>query len=359
MGSQPKGISASRAAAVLGLSDWQTPLEVFQRIMEEREPGWNAAHGYAPPEEPDSAAMRWGTAFESAVIELAERAAGIKIRFREEFMARGFGEDSKTVAEYQYKPKKHILTCHLDGVYNDGTDDSPSTIHEGKTASSFTFREKWGTPGTDHVPQEYYCQAQHQMICTGAEKVIVSVLVFPETPEKWEKEGVGINKSRINPDEWELEYAKEGYVFFPKKWAEVFYECGFFHQYTIEAKPSLQAIMIERYKEFWENHIVPGIPPEPKNYDDIKRLFPSPKRTLVVNDAVERMLSEHSLINRETKDQGKRQEEIKVKVLAWAREQTDGVIDDESTEALILRNSKGDKVGSLAKNKNGVPVFRT
>jgi hypothetical protein len=34
------------------------------------------------------------------------------------------------------------------------------------------------------------------------------------------------------------------------------------------------------------------------------------------------------------------------------------VLDDESMEALILRNGKGDKAGILAKNKNGTPVFR-
>jgi predicted phage-related endonuclease len=133
---------------------------------------------------------------------------------------------------------------------------------------------------------------------------------------------------------------------------------GYLKFYSVEARPSLQAAMIERYKEFWEKHVVPGAPPEPENYDDIKRLFPDPKRTLIVSDAVGRMLSEYAQINREVKDQEKRQEEIKVKVLAWAREQTDGVIDDESTEALILRDGKGDKVGSLTKNKNGVPVFR-
>jgi hypothetical protein len=117
-------------------------------------------------------------------------------------------------------------------------------------------------------------------------------------------------------------------------------------------------MMTDRYKEFWEKYVTCGIPPEPETYDDIKRLFPEPKRTLVVNEAVERMLSEYAAINRELKDQEKRQEEIKVKVLAWARGETGGVIDDESTEALILRNSRGGKVGSFAKNKNGTPVFR-
>jgi hypothetical protein len=152
---------------------------------------------------------------------------------------------------------------------------------------------------------------------------------------------------------------KDGYSpFLPYRWADVLAEMGFFHQYPVPAEPFLHEQMIGRYKEFWENHVLPGVPPEPQNYDDIKRLFPSPKRTLVVTGAIERMLSEYAQINSELKGQEKRQEEIKVKVLAWAREQAGGVIDDESAEALILRNGSGDKVGSFAKNKNGTPVFR-
>jgi predicted phage-related endonuclease len=346
MGSQPKGISASRAAAVLGLSEWQTPLEVFQRIMEEREPGWNAAHGYAAPEEPESAAMRWGTAFEGAVIELAEVARGMKIIHREQEYARGIKKG---------KGEKY-LTCHIDGRYDNNSGNYHSCdLHEGKTTSAFSFREKWGAPGTDHVPQEYYCQTQHQMICTGAEKVIVSALVFPEAPEAWEKMGwyAGHDGKKWLLQNDGMEIGAE-----PESWAHTLAEMGFFHQYTVQARPSLQAEMIERYRSFWENHVVPGIPPEPENYDDVKRLFPEPKKTLIVSDAVERMLSEYAQINKEAKEQEKRREEIKVKVLAWAREQTDGVIDDESTEALILRDGKGDKVGSFAKNKNGALVFR-
>jgi len=50
MSNQPRVISSSRGAAILGLSPWSTPFEIFQLIMEERVPGWNAAHGYTLPE---------------------------------------------------------------------------------------------------------------------------------------------------------------------------------------------------------------------------------------------------------------------------------------------------------------------
>jgi hypothetical protein len=47
-----------------------------------------------------------------------------------------------------------------------------------------------------------------------------------------------------------------------------------------------------------------------------------------------------------------------MKFFDWARKQEGGVIDDESAEALILRNSRGGKAGSFSKNKNGTAVFR-
>jgi predicted phage-related endonuclease len=236
---------------------------------------------------------------------------------------------------------------------------SLASLHEGKTASSFIFREKWGEPGTDRVPREYQIQTQHQMICTGAEKVIVSVLVFPETPEAWEKAGWEVALDGIE-NRYRLIFDSTGKRKFrnAEDWAYVLAEMGFFHQYTVEARPTLRKFMLERYLKFWENHVIPGTPPEPENYADIKRLFPEPKTTLVVTEDIGRLLSEYSQINAELKDQEKRQDAIKTKVLDWARRQEGGAVDDDSAEALILRNGSGGKVGSFAKNKNGALVFR-
>jgi predicted phage-related endonuclease len=353
MGSTPKGISASRAAAVLGLSEFSTPVQAWLEIEEELHPGFAAEHGYAPSAREESAAMRWGTAFESAVIELAERERnnGIKIIDREGEYAVGL--DGKINRKDR---AKNVVTCHVDGKYTLAAGGYTNTLHEGKTTSVFTFREKWGAPGTDHVPQGYYCQAQHQMICTGAEQVIVSALVFPETPDAMEKNGLCVIQQKDG--EYTIGNEKWGIRRDCSDIADMLSFLGFFHQYTVPAKPSLQAAMLDRYKAFWGKYILPGVPPEPQNYDDIKRLFPEPKRTLIVNEAVERMLSEYAQINKELKGQEKRQEEIKVKALSWARNEAGGVIDDESTEALILRNGSGDKVGSFSKNKNGALTFR-
>ena len=318
MGSKPRGISASRGAAVLGLSEYQTPFEVWQRIMEERQPGFNAAHGYAMPPEPDSAAMRWGTVFESAVIELAEQAQGKNIIHRE---------------RYDEAPRMEYVTCHLDGVYS-GTD---ALIHEGKTTSAMTYREKWGQPGTDHIPRSYQVQVQHQMMCTGADECIVSVLVFPEIPDKWEQMGIVIeNESMLI----------NGNSLRPMRWARILAEMGYFHQYHIRANPEVQKHLVSAYSKFWQDNVLTGKPPEPRNYDDIKRLCPEPVGTIVCDTQMTAWILEYNAIAKELSKTGnaaKRQEKLKLRILNQARKMNP-VMDDESQEKVIFRDTAGNKL---------------
>ncbi len=258
MGSQPRGISASRGAAVLGLSEYMTPLEVWQLICEEREPGFNAKRGYVLPEKPDSAAMRFGTAFESAIIELAERERGKKILDREtEFFYSEKGCKPNFV--FLMAPADDCyITCHIDGAYDDDLLDhrtGPYILHEGKTTSAFVFREKWGEAGTDHIPQSYQVQVQHQMLCTGAQEAVVSVLVWPETPDTWEK--MGWEAAQTGKDTYAL--MKNGAIYYtPYDWADTLHAMGYFHQYPVKANPAAQKVMLEKYSEFWHNHVLTG-----------------------------------------------------------------------------------------------------
>jgi hypothetical protein len=201
------------------------------------------------------------------------------------------------------------------------------------------------------------------MICTGAEEVIVSVLVFPETPEAWEKAGWEVYQDFEHPikGKWMLRHTShckngkdEDYDIVdiegrsPETWADVFYECGFFHQYPVPAKPSLQEIMLERYRVFWEKHVIPGIPPEPENYDDIKRLFVEPVGTIVCDEELERWWTEYDLTRTEVGSVGKRQEKLKTMILNRARK-LNPVLDDESQEKVVFRSENGRKLGQYSK----------
>ncbi|MDR1353528.1 MAG: YqaJ viral recombinase family protein [Treponema sp.] len=334
MGSIPSGISGSRAAAVLGISGFDTRLAAWQRIIEEAEPGWNTARGFLLPEREETAAMRWGTAFEDAVAKLAGKALGGRVTKREK--------------EYrdEITPSGAPLTCHIDGVIK-------GRLYEAKTASSFSFNSSWGR---DRIPGYYQAQVQHNLFLTGLAEAVVVCLEFPETPEKWE--AMGWYTARAG-DKWLLQNdgAQTGAT--PETWARALAEMGFFHRYEIAADQATQTAMLDGYAKFWES-VKAGKPPAPENYADIKRLFPEPKGTLIAPPAIEMKLREYRDIAAElggSGPQAKRQEQLKVEILSWARGQA-AEEDDESAEKLVIRNEAGEKCGSFGKTKTGALVFR-
>jgi predicted phage-related endonuclease len=308
MGSKPSGISASRGAAILGLSKWSTPVEVWLKIMEERAPGFCAANGYEKPEHETNMVLEMGLAFEDAVCELAIEKRCTSIFDREKL-------SRHPILEY--------VTCHQDGSYHDPVTGIANCLHEGKTTSIFYYRDNFGEPGTDRIPQEYAVQVQHQMLCTGIDECILSVLVFPFRQDTIEE---------IPGD--------------PLKWAAILDEMGYFHQYHIKADPDLQNKMLEKYRKFWDRHVLTGKPPRARTYRDIRRLVKAPQGTIVATKQLERWSAEYKDIGEEISLANKRKAELKTNILEFMRTRADVPIDDESVERWILRDRKGRRLHS-------------
>lgn len=135
-------IGASDAAAVLGLSRWQTPLGI-----------WAEKTGQIEHEELDSEAAELGT-------------------YLEEYVARRFtkltGKKVNRVNEPQVHPVYPFLTCQIDRRVV-----SEDALLECKTASAWKAKE-WG--GED-VPREYIIQVMHQLAVTGKQIGYVAVLI--------------------------------------------------------------------------------------------------------------------------------------------------------------------------------------
>lgn len=343
--SKPIGISGSRAAAILGMSNYKTPLQIFLEIMESREPGYCEKNNFLYEPFEGNPQTRWGSAFESAIIELAESKQELRIYDREKFF------------------EKNFTTCHVDGIYE--WPHNPITLHEGKTTSAQYFYSAFGEPGTDRVPVEYQLQCQHQMICTGAEKVILSVLVFPKRVEEWEKMGWIVKqdkgcKDEVKPYFLEQEDNNPGVWTYPIEWARPLAEMGYFHQYTIHAHADLQKLMLEAYADFWNNHVLTGTPPEPQDYTDIRSIVREPVGTIVCTPEIENLISEYKQIGSEISSTGtlaKRREQLKTQILNYSR--TAGFTeDDESRDKWIIRSQDGKKLASYGKTEKGVYVFR-
>ncbi len=326
MGSTPIGISASRSSTIMGINPWQSELEVWQNIIEEQYPGINKKLGYEMPVFEETAQIRWGLAFEDAVCKMTENIHVCVIEEREKL----------------YKYNKYI-TCHIDGKFNKN-----NILYESKTTSFFYFKDNFGEPGTNKVPVQIQSQCQHQMLCTGAEKVILSVLVFPRRVDDWEEMGIFPEDdclefySKEHKDERYLSYDSVKII----NWARTLDQMGYFHQYEINANKETQETMLRYYKNWWKKHIKKKTPPDPKYYSDIKRIWKAPVGTIIADNQLERWCSEYKGIGKELGTSGflsKRKNELKVLILKTMRKM-DYEIDDESRDRTILRSQSGVKL---------------
>jgi predicted phage-related endonuclease len=351
MGSLPSGLSGSRAAAIIGLSRYRTPVAAWLDIMEERfpatatEPGFCAAHGFEREEFDGNASTRWGLAFEAAIIQLAEIARGDRIIDCERLFTRAVQLDTPPTSAFV------PLTCHLDGVYSDA-----QVIHEGKTTTSYSFRDSWGEPGSNRIPQEYQVQVQHQMLVSGLKSAVVSVLVFPTRPDEWEAAGI-----TVDPETHYIANADGEMLDSCTGWARTLRAMGFFHQYEIALEPHVHEALLDTYADFWRVNVLGETPPTATRFDDCKRLFTAPKGTIVADERLEREISEYRQINDELGAMSTRKDQIRTSIVGKmaARAAADGLkIDDDSTEKWVLRGASGKKLAQYGRSKRGGMEFR-
>lgn len=137
------GIGASEAGAVLGLSPYRSPLDVYLEKVGE------------VPAGPDSEAMYWGRELEGAVLRRYQRDNP--------------GRELQTVQRTYRSDAYPWMTATPDAV---GAD----RLVEVKTAGMRSAAD-WGEPGTDAVPVQYLVQVTHQMICTGHQLADLAVLI--------------------------------------------------------------------------------------------------------------------------------------------------------------------------------------
>lgn len=139
------GIGGSDVAAILGLSKWATPLQVYQQKRGEL------------GDQPDNAAMRWGRYLEPVVRQAYADETGNEVRVLEQMLRH---------------PTHEFMVANLDGFIEPAS--GPRRIFEAKTART---ADGWGEPGSDQIPQPYLLQVQHYLAVTGFIVADVAVLV--------------------------------------------------------------------------------------------------------------------------------------------------------------------------------------
>lgn len=308
----PNNISGSRASAVLGLSKYQTQIEVWLQLLGKE---FCIENKYEYPEFDGNTATRFGSAFESAIIKVTEKVKNISIIDREKYFEEGY------------------ITCHCDGL---SIIDGENILIENKTTSNDSFYSEWGEEGTDRIPLSYQVQVQHNLYLTGLNKCLLGLLVFPKRQSEFEKLGIGIDNNFDMIDTY--------------KWTEVLYEMGFLKFYTVEKNEKLQSLMLEKYEQFWNVNIIGKVIPEIQTLDDIKKIYTEPKGTVVADEEIERISTERKLIQKEISEMKKNVDKLKLLEQSYMYQHAGEIIDDETREKTVLLDRSGKKLASYSKS---------
>lgn len=137
------GIGGSDVAAILGLSKWRTPYQV-----------WEEKTGRKKSDK-DSEILHFGNVLEQVVADEFAARRGVKVQKRNQM----------------FRSEKHPeLIANIDRYIVGGG------VLECKTADKFT-RHLWGDSASDDVPEYYLTQVQHYMHVTGWHEGYLAVLI--------------------------------------------------------------------------------------------------------------------------------------------------------------------------------------
>ena len=149
----PCKIGGSSAAAVLGLSPWESRLALWERLR-----GGPTAKQWA---EEEAARLEAGKHMEPLIAERARR------RYGAEFQA--LGDECQPLLS-DAEPR---IVGHVDGYLRDGS------VAEFKMTGQQQGRDGWGEPDTDQVPAHYLAQAIHYLSLVEAPRCVFFVCRVP------------------------------------------------------------------------------------------------------------------------------------------------------------------------------------
>lgn len=215
-------IGGSDAAAILGLSRWSTPLNLYFQKRGEPDP---------TPPEPDpqrEKILRRGKLMEPVVIRMLEHEYPIKIVRRSTEEAPIYHIDAQypfmaAQIDFEWEVTPEIIAA-LPGFK--GLPLGSIQNGEVKTVHPFAAGE-WGGAESDEIPIEYATQALYGLGVTGRQATLFALLV---------------GSDNLAP-------------------------------YHILRDEDILKKMRERIADFWVKHVIPGVPPQPIVLSDVYRLL--------------------------------------------------------------------------------------
>lgn len=140
-------LGSSDVAAVLGLSPWSTPLDVYLDKVEGKQPVIS---------ESKLKILQRGKRLEPYVLDMLTLEHDVELIHRNN----------------RYLDRTHkFLAAEIDAETDDGRNV------EAKTTADFYDKSLWGDEGTDDVPIYYAAQCMHGMMCNGASSTLLPVML--------------------------------------------------------------------------------------------------------------------------------------------------------------------------------------
>lgn len=206
-----KSIGGSDVAAILGLSPWRTPLDVW------REKALNQI------DDKSSDAMEAGLRFEDPIL----------MHFLDQ-------QVEMTGKQATLERRKPVVVGHRHASPDALVEQQGwHSLVEVKTTSS---GDGWGRDGSSEIPAHYLPQVQHYLDVLELEDAFVPVLVWPSDMRRI---------AGLTP-------------------AETIRALGL-RTYRVHYNQALAAQIRDVVAEFWEKHVVAMKPPEPRDLADAKR----------------------------------------------------------------------------------------
>lgn len=188
---------------------------------------------------------------------------------RDEYIRRS-GEKVTTTDIIKRHSEHNFMLANVDGIIGNG-----KAIFEAKICSSYNMIE-WGEPGTDEMPQSYLMQCAHYAAV------------------------------------YDVAYVDLG-VLFGNRWH--------FEIYRYHRNKQLEKNLIEIERDFWNNHVLKEIPPEPINSGDVVLLYPSDNGGIAdADDEICGHLLEYQALKEKIREYEKQADYFKTQVISHMKE---------------------------------------
>lgn len=298
-----QGVGGSDVAAVLGLSPYKTPLDV-----------WNDKLGLSEDHEQSEAAY-WGTTLEDTVAKEFQKRTGYKVqRVDHQFsdpenswmicnIDRAIINPKIASRVRPLKNEKEIQTyAELTGIERPINTD---IAFEAKTASTF-MSSLWG-PSQELEIQQHNIKTEHV------------IPLYYETQVQWY---CGILKLK-------------------GMYLAVLIGGSDFRMYWVDARPDVFQVIKEKCSRFWNENVLKKIPPDPINIDDVLQLYgKSNGKAVEAQGELAIDYGEYARIAGEIKELKKQQDALKTKIAISMRDNEILTLDGKKVLTYKTQTSK-------------------